>query len=110
MTYDRARYLRAKWGITKCIICPSCNRLFGLSQGNHIYCADCSDDNDRLNQALFFARKGLMGLGFVNGEALKRLRDDMVSEEGPAFTEFVFGPTCDFVREKKKENMEASLQ
>jgi hypothetical protein len=51
-----------------------------------------------------------MGLGFVNGEALKRLRDDMVSEEGPAFTEFVFGPTCDFVREKKKENMEASLQ
>lgn len=98
-------------GITKCFICKDCDKLFAHPGrvGHSNYCDDCKLIMMKLHTAIYFTRIGMMKLGFTDGRALKELREEMIAEEGPEFTDFVMGTTCEFVRRKKHE-MEADSQ
>jgi hypothetical protein len=51
---------------------------------------------------LFFTRRLLFSTGDQDLNLLKQLKDEIVSEEGPEFAEWLVGPVCSDLRNKKE--------
>jgi hypothetical protein len=79
---------------TKCNICVLCGALYGvLRKKNGITCPDCGREVSQTRIGLYqMEKKGDI-------DQLKKIRQEMIQEEGPGFTELIMGPVCKRARD-----------
>ena len=97
---------RHKNGISKCYICEDCGKMFGPpAKGSQRYCDSCPQDDVKVKQAInakrVWIRKELRSMGRDDISELKKLHEEMLTEEGPEFTEELLGPVCKVFKDEK---------
>jgi hypothetical protein len=109
--YDKEAHFRFHNGISKCYTCNECGKMFGqIGKGYAKYCLDCRKENERIQKALnitiWQVRRMLFASGHNDMKELKGLREEMVSEEGPEFAEWLTGPVCKHFKQERREESE----